>query len=306
MAPMSFSDGLMPRLRHTSPCMAKLDRLGWAAGLIFTTHGVRIGVRVTAPGLDRRLPVLLPPRSQPSRSSSPVVDTLYSVVLGGPPRSPGHRPYNLLYWNSARLARSFDASAVWDSLEVNLHFTVALYSPRRLFLHAGAVGWKGRAVLIPGRSWAGKSQLVATLVRAGAEYYSDEYAVLDDRGFVHPYAKPLYLRDESGEGSSRVPVAALGGRAGRAPIPVGWVVLTGYRPGAWWRPRLLTPGEALLELMNHNVHARLRPRPSLRILKSVALGARAWKGARGESAAMVGSLVSRLDATPLAPAADPP
>jgi hypothetical protein len=31
---------------------------------------------------------------------------------------------------------------------------------------------------------------VAELVRAGATYYSDEFAVLDSRGRVHPFPRP--------------------------------------------------------------------------------------------------------------------
>jgi hypothetical protein len=43
-------------------------------------------------------------------------------------------------------------------------------------------------MVLPGKSFAGKTTLVAALVRAGAEYWSDEYAVLDANGDVHPYA----------------------------------------------------------------------------------------------------------------------
>ena len=37
---------------------------------------------------------------------------------------------------------------------------------------------------------------MAALVRAGAEYYSDEFAPLDAGGLVHPFAKPLSIRNE--------------------------------------------------------------------------------------------------------------
>jgi len=60
------------------------------------------------------------------------------------------------------------------------------------------VAWRGRAILLPGRSYVGKSTLVMELVRAGAVYYSDEYAVLDARGRVHPFAQPVALREPDG------------------------------------------------------------------------------------------------------------
>src|SRR4029077_21066652 len=63
-----------------------------------------------------------------------------------------------------------------------LRITIAEYAVGRAFLHAGLVGWKGNAIVIPGDSYSGKSTLVAELIRAGPEYYSDEYAVLDEQG----------------------------------------------------------------------------------------------------------------------------
>lgn len=284
--------------------MAKIDRLGWAGGLIFTSHGSRIGIRIKAPGPLPRLPILLPPRSRSARSLSPVVDALYSVVLGGPQRSPGVRSYNLLYWGSTRVSRALDALEVWRSLEASLHFTVALFARRRLFLHAGVVGWRGRAVLLPGRSQAGKSRLVEALVKSGATYYSDEYAVLDEQGLVYPYAKPLYLRGDSGEGRRHVTTTELGGLVGREPLPVGLIVLTEYHCGRQWRPRLISPAEALFDLMNHNVHARLRSAPALGTLKAIVLRAPALKGGRGEAADMIKALLTRLESACDTPSAN--
>ena len=71
--------------------------------------------------------------------------------------------------------------------------TVAQRSRQMLFVHAGVVGWRGLAIVIPGRSHTGKSTLVAELVWRGAVYYSDEFAVLDDTGRVHPSRRPLVL-----------------------------------------------------------------------------------------------------------------
>ena len=67
-------------------------------------------------------------------------------------------------------------------------------------VHGGVVGHDGRAILLPGPTGAGKSTLVAELVRRGALYFSDEYALIDGAGRVHPYPRPLLLRDESGDG----------------------------------------------------------------------------------------------------------
>jgi hypothetical protein len=110
----------------------------------------------------------------------------------------------------------------------------------------------------------------------------------------------LNLRRESGEGSRRVTAQELGGRVGRMPLSVGLIVLTEFRRGRQWRPRSLSPAEALFDLMNHNVHARLRSRPALATLKSVVLGATALKGGRGEASDMIEPLLRRLRSASLA------
>ena len=48
-------------------------------------------------------------------------------------------------------------------------------------VHAGALLIDGKALLLPGTSHAGKSSLVAELLRRGASHFSDEYALIDDQ-----------------------------------------------------------------------------------------------------------------------------
>jgi len=171
--------------------MEEIDRLGWAAGLAFTAYGVRVGIRVSETDVLKRVEIYLPPAWRPA--ASPRVDILYSVVVGGAGSRPGVRRFNLLYANALRVARSLDLGEVFDAFEANVHLHIAEAAPRRRFVHAGVVGWRGEAILIPGRSHSGKSTLVAASVAAGATYYSDEYAVLDEQGRDHPFPKPLSL-----------------------------------------------------------------------------------------------------------------
>jgi hypothetical protein len=272
--------------------MAKLDRLGWKAGVAFTAHGCRAGVRVDDPGIMERLFELLPPGWRPA--SSPSVDHLFSLIVGGRGRG-GTRRYHLAYSGSGQLARSFDLDETLRTLEVGVHYHIAEHAPRRIFVHAGVVGWNGYAIVIPGRSWSGKSRLVEALVRAGGTYYSDEFAVLDDRGRVHPYPIPLARRDRKNGKASRRPVEDLGGTVGRSPLPVGLVIVTRYRRGASWRPRRLSRGKALLELLNHTIPARRRPERALDALTRVVDRAPTWKGVRGGARDLVVRLESRWD-----------
>ena len=99
-----------------------------------------------------------------------------------------------------------------EALERDLQLYVAEQALRRVFVHAGVVGWRGRAIVIPGRTMSGKTTPVRALARAGATYYSDEYAVLDERGRVHPYLKPMSIQENGGGRPKKILPEALGGQ----------------------------------------------------------------------------------------------
>ncbi|HXH09249.1 MAG TPA: hypothetical protein VNP04_05730 [Alphaproteobacteria bacterium] len=274
--------------------MTKLDRLGWADGIAFTAHGVRLGVRVSrAEALDQ-VRAALPPGSRPL--ASPMVDRLYSLFVGGSGPRPGIRRYHLLYGDAVLLARTLELAPALEALESDLHRAVAERSRRRLFVHAGVVAWRGRAIVMPGRSFSGKTTLVAEWVQAGASYYSDEYAVFDAQGRVHPYTKPLSLR-QSGGITTKCTVEALRGRAGARPLPVGLVIVSTYKPGARWRPRRLSPGQGGLALLSHAVSARQQPEAALTVLRHVVSAVPVLKGVRGEAREAVRSVIDQIEAS---------
>jgi len=243
-----------------------------------------LGIRTTDPRVLDALVRRLPPGWTPARTRR--VERLYSLIVGGPTGARGIRRLNLVYVDEVRLARSLELDDVLHAFESDLALYVAEHARGRLFLHAGVVGWGDRAIVIPGASMSGKSRLVAALLEAGATYYSDEYAVLDGRGRVHAYPRPLSLRD----GASPPPAASTRRRARLAPLPVGLVVVTRYRAGARWRPRALSPGRAGIEMLTHAVAARRRPAAALRVLARALSSARAFRGARGEAADVVGAV----------------
>src|SRR6266567_1082434 len=241
--------------------MQKVDRLGWAAGFSLKSYGVKIGIRVNDPEwLDRVWPHL-PYECQVA--PLPIVDRLYSIIIGEQGARAKVRRFNLLYGNHVRLARSIDVNEVFERLESDLRLFVAEVARHRVFVHAGVVGWKGRAIVIPGPSYSGKSTLVSELVKAGASYYSDEYAVFDSRGRVYPFPKALEMRDTGAWKQTRFEVEHFGGKTATKPIPVGLVMVTEYKAGARWRPRQLTPGQAVLALLANTVSARRRPDKAL-------------------------------------------
>jgi hypothetical protein len=269
--------------------MHKLDRLGWAAGTTIVSYGVRVGVRADTEATLSRLEAAFPPEWK--NSASPSVRRLYSVRSGAR-RSATTRSYSLAYSGIDRIARTLDFEEALAVFESDLRLYVAEHARHRVFVHAGVVGWRGRAILIPGRSHSGKSSLVRELVRAGGTYYSDEYAVIDSAGRVHPYPAALSLRPRRDAAGARIAAAELG--AGTRPLPVGLVVVSRYQEAGRWRPSTLTAGQGVLELLANTVPARRRPAAVLETLSRVAATAPFLKGVRGEATETAGHLLSAV------------
>ena len=271
---------MIPRLGTAKTDRGELDGVEWKGGFAFASQGRRIGVRVSAAGHADRIRELLPPGSRPL--TSPDVRRLYSLVAARPTRRKGPRACHLVYAQSDRIARTSDLERALLLLESDLQLYVAEHSRSLVFVHAGVVGWRGRAIVIPGRSYSGKSTLVAALVKAGARYYSDEFAPIDARGRVHPYLVPLRLRQGAGEAPKRVVLTAPG--SALRPIPVGLIVATRYERGARWRHRTVTPGRAALEVLKHVVPARRTPGRVMERLAKLTSRAPLVKGRRGRAA----------------------
>jgi hypothetical protein len=216
-------------------------------------------------------------------ATSPIVVNMYSLLMSKESPRSNVRRFNLLYAGGIRAARSLDPELVLNIFESDVQLYVGILAHRRIFVHAGVVEWQGRAIVIPGRSMSGKSTLTAELVRAGATYYSDEYAVLDERGRVHPYARKLGLRSPGSASQTKVRAEALGGTVGVKPLPVGMIVVSQYETGARWRPRRLSAGQGALEVLANTVPARTRPEQSLTSIQQAVTNATIFKGRRGEA-----------------------
>ena len=262
--------------------------------------GVRIGLRA-----DRR--ALLDALDQePARAhvafawgdqrpGAPV--SIWYQVLGG--AWVAERPSYRVYVGTDLVAEVGRLEDVWWALAAHAEAFVAERAPDHLFVHAGVVGWKGRAIVMPGASFAGKTTLVQAWLAAGATYYSDEFAVLDRSGNVHPFARPLAVRDGSPASPRRVPVASLGAEIGTTPLPVGLILVTSYRAGARWRPRRVTAAPALLSLMRHTIAARGNPAHSMPILKAAVSGSMTFAGRRGEARPLVTAVLRHIQTTML-------
>ncbi|MCS6817794.1 MAG: hypothetical protein N2443_00130 [Blastocatellia bacterium] len=247
-------------------------------------YGVRIGIRTDDPYVLDRIRAYLPPGWKPVESSR--VERLYVVRRGASSST------YILYADARQMLQTESLEQLLSNLALDLHFYIAERARDHLFIHAGVVGWGGRAIVIPGRSSSGKTTLVRALLHCGATYYSDEYAVFDRHGCVHPFPTPLFFRREGEEGEPML-IETLGSSVGTVPLPVGLIVFTAYDPTCQWRPRRLSPGEALLDLLSHTISARRHPAFALAVLSRVASRAIALKGKRGEAEPTAQEILSR-------------
>ncbi len=190
------------------------------------------------------------------------------------------------------LALVQDVPAASIALVADLQSAVARKAAGYTFVHAGVVEIDGRALVLPARSHGGKSTLVAALIRHGAGYGSDEFAVIDRAGRVHPYARPLALRTASG--MTRVRAADLGGSVVARALPAGAVVFTGFSAGADLSPVPASKGEIVLGLLRHCLGVRGRPAETMSALRAVAADAAGFSSPRGEADATAGALIAMM------------
>jgi hypothetical protein len=241
--------------------------------------GVRIGVSLADASLLNAVVDRLPPGWQPAEFAR--LDEHYRFEV-----APGPGGDYALRTGQFDIRRSSWEGALeaFDSLAEDY---VAEHARPWLFLHAGVVAWRGQAIVLAGNSFSGKSTLVTALVGAGAEYYSDEFAVLDRNGWVHPYPRRIALRRSVRDGGwehQRVSVTTdRWSSALRQPLPVGVVALLSYGDyGNSWA-KCLDLASGVMALCSHTVAVRQRPADAFAVLGTLARSATVIRGERGEA-----------------------
>ncbi len=185
-----------------------------------------------------------------------------------------------------------DQALALHAVDQAIRSLVAVDAPGLVFIHAGVVVIDGRALVLPGRSMAGKSTLVAELVRAGACYSSDEYAVLDTDCLVHPYPRRLSMREATGR--REVMASELSGTVVTGPNPISVVAALEYQNGKSWAVEAMDQAAAAQVLLENAVAAQARSAEVLRAAAMVARRARSVRGVRGEAAEAIAELFAMM------------
>jgi len=255
--------------------------------------GLRIRIRASSTQLLDAILKGLPPLSGPTTPDNGF-DFTYSVRDAGECRCGLRHAQAQLFANDQVEAEDQDISHVLERFESAVKMYVAEHAPEHVFVHAGAVGWQGRAIVIPGASMSGKTSLVVELVRAGATYYSDEYAVLDREGRIHPYPQALGIRGSDQFRQTKLDINSIGGTVGRTPLPVQLIIVTQYEAGVVWVPKEISSGQSVLALLSHTVSVRRDPKTALSALQLAGRAGTCLSGSRGESADTARRILNRV------------
>jgi hypothetical protein len=148
--------------------------------------------------------------------------------------------------------------------------------PDLVAVHAGVVADGTGVLVFPGRSMVGKSTLTRALLEAGATYWSDEFALLDGDGLVHPYPRAMTIRTPHGS-ERHVPELH-----GTEPQRARLVAMLQYDEKGW-DVRDLTPGETTMGLIDNCVSVRRDPARALTALTALAETAKGIGGTRGDA-----------------------
>ncbi len=253
-----------------------------------SAYGVRIDFHLPCALIAELPSPVIPGAVDDDRSSA---DATVSVKLS---RDAEGEPIFELMENGVSLAKEASATVASHMVESWAQLTVATMAKDLIFVHAAVVGWKNKAIVVPGRTLSGKSTLAMALAEAGAEYYSDEYAIFDPEGKVHPYWRLPKIKGDSGYKVARLLKGGDLTGPPPVPLPLGWVLISYYDPGSVWQPRKLTCGETLLGLLDNTVPLRVRPEQSVKALSKAIADAQGFESSRGDAASEARIILSLL------------
>ena len=180
-------------------------------------------------------------------------------------------------------------------VESRLESLASTHSPRFAFLHAGCVEIDGHAIVLPGRSCAGKSTLVAEFVKRGARYLSDDLVPIDARLRAHPFPRPIGIRPVQGGAATKASLTSLGLEPATRPRPIAFIWCGSFEPLVGissFAPQ--SAAQAFAALLAHAPGAQVRPEVIVPILAGIARTVPVFVGVRGEASEIVDAIRARL------------
>lgn len=192
--------------------------------------------------------------------------------------------------NDEVVTENVDFTRGLDLLISKVRLTIAEFAEQVIFLHAGVIGWQDKAIIIPGKSFAGKTTLVAEFAKNGCEYFSDEYALIDKNGLVHPFLKRLSMRGIIDDYTQvDLDVEEFGGKRAQKPFPVGCILIAEYKKEKKSKPKLkeISLGEGVMASIANSISVRQNPKFVIEVLNKALQQSVVLKSQRGEAADFV-------------------
>ncbi len=232
------------------------------------------------------LPLILKKHLPPFKLSSAMTGVTANISLV----TQGGAQANGLYSNGeiALKFETFEESLNEFIADKILMILAKISLPAKIYLHAGGVVWNGMGILIPGTSYAGKTSLIKELIKAGAEYYSDDCLILDADGNMLPFPRDLAVRTESGRIFRNA--AFFGAQTGTDKVRIDLILFTQFSANAVWKPEKITPGSCVLRLMDNFYYRPAisdAPQAIFKILTALTSRAEIYAGQRGEAEQVV-------------------
>jgi hypothetical protein len=289
-----------------------LSSLVWQGASWYRVLSYYFSVRWNAPDLGHRAAQFLSdfvvPRDAAEERSPPTpgLPAEYSIADLGPNAD---RQYGLFYGRDA-LILADDPDQVLKHLFWHVNAETVRHTGSFLLIHAGAaVTPSGAGILFPAVSGAGKTTLMAGLVRSGFGYLSDEAAAIDPvTGHLYPYPKALNLKSEflldrypdlrsranepMGFDQFHVLPDELRPGAVADPCPCRYVVAYSYQGGASTELENVTKGETALVLARNVMNLPLYGSRAVPLIAGLAKGAECYRLVAGGLAEAVGTLTN--------------
>lgn len=260
-----------------------------AETLCYHCFDATIGISVERDGPAGAVLGRLPPCWQPT-PARPSVDATIGLQRRAAPDALVGDAW-LLSIDGRPVLRSCDRAVVARALEDALHVAVAACSKRYVFVRAGVVRHGDRVILLPGAPGVGTTALVDALIRSGALYFSDTFAILDAEGGVHPYPVPLDACRSRAAGPQPPPAAG--------PCDIGVIACLRYGGQHSWHVAEASREDTARALVAHTLFAHQAPERTLRALAAAfTKDAASLSGERGEADEAARRLLALLAGAP--------
>jgi hypothetical protein len=278
----------------------------WHESRRYRLVGHDFAVRATDPGLVRAIDAMYGPCADDGCPT-----TWYSVVDGF--RSGA---LHALYVNDDFVIEASQASIIFGRLIWDINRSVIEKSTEHVLVHAAVATLGQVGVMLPAAAEAGKSTLVAGLVRSGFDYLTDEAAAIDPATLeVVPFPKPLSIDEGSFdvlaairptvegvtaayfEGQWQVPANSIRPNAVGGPVRPTILVFPRF---AAEQPTVLVPmrrSEALVELLRNTFDFHADGRRNFVALGRLVAGATCYRisgGSLEQACARIRGLVNAL------------